>query len=364
MSQRRDERTDRTPTEKFRGGVAQTLGREFKSALARWVLKKRHEQREAGPPDPAEEATHIWDGRRRFAEDYTFAAVQKDWGLIMRLEWLPGRESHRVWVALLRPDGVATLANGQQVVRADGSDRWRAGGLELDCVRPYQRWGLRYVGRLTEPADGSGEGARCSIDLTFVSERAPFRPGIDDDPELVARHLGDANWDRALVRGVRRTLSRGYVQLGSLIGTVAYGDTLMPIRAECLRQHTWGVRDWGASDQAFQCFFSSVEDHSGFVHHAEFPFVTLEGGFVSKSEGAALPLRSVGASLERRPDQAPAQATLHLGHAHGGLELELTTVSETSIVVDGRGRIDFALCRVAPDGQALLVQQTRVLPRA
>ena len=221
-----------SPEEIEAASVAQALGREVKSALARWVLKKRRGQRGPDQPDPSQEATHPWDGRRRYAEDYAFAGVAHDLGILVRLEWLPGRGRHRVWVILLQPNGVATLPPLEQLVRTPQDDRWRAGGLEIDCVEPYRRWSIRYVGRLQQGA----QDQRCSVDLTFVSGHNPHRFGVDDDPDLVARRLGAAQWDRSLVRGVRRMRSDGYVQVGELIGTVALGTTLIPVRASCLRQ--------------------------------------------------------------------------------------------------------------------------------
>ena len=125
--------------------MGQVLRQGLKSALARWVLAKR---RGAGRPGatgagargagvaPQDEATHAWDGQRRFAEDYTFVGAQPGLGVVLRLEQLPGRDSQRIWAVVMRPEGTWAFPGGQLVLRTTGDDRWRAGGLHLDCETP------------------------------------------------------------------------------------------------------------------------------------------------------------------------------------------------------------------------------------
>lgn len=355
--------------------VGRVLRHGLKAALARWVLTKRRGPA-APPPTPQDEATHAWDGQRFFAEGYTFVGAQAGMGVVLRLEWLPGRDSQRVWVVILRPDGVWALPGGQLVSRCVGDDRWRAGGLHLDCETPMQRWTLRFVGMLERQGHGEGSPAlhlvghedhrvRTSIDLTFVSTMRPHVPGTDDDPELLARCLGHASWDARLLHAVRRGRPRGYVQLGELHGTVALGDALVPVRAPALREHQWGVRDWGACDEAFQCFWATDDRHAGWLHHARFPFVTLEGGFSVPRADRVEPLRRLGATLERRPRRSPARVSVSLGEDAGTRQLQLEMVSDLSFVVDGRGRVDLALVRVggAAEGWGIWVGLRRTLPR-
>ncbi len=349
--------SSRKRTDTTTGEVSELLRRGVKSALARWVLAKRRGTRATPPPSPQDEATHAWDGQRHFAEDYTFVGAQAELGVVVRLEWLPGRDSQRVWVTLLRPDGVWALPGGQTVLRTASDDRWQAGGLKLDCVVPLRRWTMRFVGTLHHQGQASDAPSlrvvdaddasvqRGSVDLTFVSSGEPYEPGTDDDPELLARHLGAASWDARLVRAARRARPRGYVQTGEIHGTIALGDVLIPVRAAALRHHHWGVRDWGACDDAFQCFFATDDGRRGWLHHARFPFVTLEGGFVEQ-HGHAEPVRGLGMSLETRPRRAPARIGLSLLEPEGTHDIQAELVSDLSLTVDGRGRVDLGLVRV------------------
>jgi hypothetical protein len=395
-----------------RGQGADDLGQALrdgvKAALVRWVLTQRLTRGMGGmgrgrglvpPPTPQDEATHAWDGQRHFAEDYTFVGVQPGLGVVLRLEQLPGRDGRRLWVTVLRPRGAWALPGGQQVLRATGDDRWCAAGLRLDCETPLHRWSLRYAGGLERQEPGGeapvlrvvGEQQRAvqaSIDLTFVSTAPPHMPGTYDDPELVARCLGQATWDARLLRAVRHRRPHGYVQLGELHGTLALGDALVPVRAASLRTHGWGARDWGACDEAFQCFWATEDLCRGWVHHARFPFVTLEGGF-TLHEGTARdqatgrradpgvdpgadpawgridPVRRLGVTLEARPHGAPARVTLAVGHADGTRRVPLERVSDHSFVVDGRGRVDLALVRAygPSPGWGLWAGLRRTLPR-
>ena len=343
------------------------LRRSVKAALARWALHKRRRHRPTPGLQPKDEATHASDGRRRFAEDYTFVGVQSSSAVLVRLEWLPGRGAHRVWLMVFRDGEVFTLPGLQVLGRARGADRWRAAGLELDCVTPFEQWSLQYTGRLVR-ADAVGTSRapelRCSLDLAFLAAAPPFVPGADDDPQLLAERLGEATWDAALLRSVRRVQSRGYVQVGQLHGTVALGDEIVPVRAASLRQHSWGVRDWGASDSAFQCFAAFDDGRRAWLHHAEFPFVTLEGGFVHDGR-QLLPVRAFGTSLERRPGRVPGHASIVVEAPDARVGIEAQMISDVTLGVDGRGAVAMGLFRIAnAPGWGFWVGQRRLLPRA
>jgi hypothetical protein len=338
---------------------AHGLGTQVKAALARWVLQKR---RGAAATRPAahDEATHAWDGRRRFAEDYAFAAVQSDvrlgpLGLLVRLEWLPGRAAHRVWLMVLGAGQSWWIPPEQQIVAQPTVDRWRVGGLALDCAVPLEQWTLRYDGPL-RPTDGAGKAApRCRMDLVFDATTDPFVPGVDDDPDLIARRLGEAHWDPALLRAVRRATQRGYVQVGRIGGTVALADTVMPVDAMGVRQHTWGVRDWGAPEHAAQCLVVDG-DEVAWVQSAAFPELTIEGGFVAQGRHC-VPI-TAAVRVARDDERCALEVDLPGGRrAWSG-----ASTAQTSMRVDGRGAFDLAFVAEAGGIRGLWATQRRTLP--
>ncbi len=343
------------------------LRTQVKAALARWVLHKRRAlvERDGQRPGAHDEATHAWDGRRRFAEDYLFIAAQADFGLLARLEWMPGRAAHRVWLMVLRKDGVWWVPPDETIVTQASVDRWNVAGLSLDCVQPLLRWSVRYEGRLCAataagerpPATSDRRARRCSIDLVFDALAPPFVPGVDDDPDLVARRLGEAHWDPALLRAVRRATQRGYVQTGRFDGTAVLGDEVTAVRAVGLRQHTWGVRDWGAPEQTVQALLVDG-DTVVWIQRAEFPALVLEGGFVAEGPTLrpirALPIASCDAGA----------CVLALDTEAGPRRWDGELGATATMRVDGRGAVDLA--HVAGPGAlcGLWATQRRTLPRA
>lgn len=329
---------------------------EVKAVLARWALRRRHSDGSVQWPSE-DEATHVWDGRRRFEEDYTFAAVQPGLALIVRLARVPGREAQRVWVWLLRPDRACGY---QKLVPWHSGEPWRAGGVELDCLTPYRAWSVAFAGALTETSPTASDERSVAIEAKFVAEHPPFSPGTDDEPSLLARRLSEATWDRVLLREVRRAQTRGYVQFGRFEGTLRVDDALIPLRAACWRQHRWGVLDWGGSDHAFQCFVVDAHGRPWWMHRAAFPFVTLEGGCVSSSTSAGwtdhplIPL----AALERvGPWQLAVES--QIGHA----AWTLRSRASAEFMVDGRGAIALHLVEGEAGTWGVWADQRRSLAR-
>lgn len=369
-------------------GLSSLLRRGVKAAIARWAV--RHRSAAEIWPRPQDEAPHPWDGRRHFAEDYTLAAVQPGLALVARIEWLPGREAHRVWLTILTPTAVYALPGTGQALLRGGGDHWRVGGLAFDCVEPLRTWTLRYRGRLEirDPDGGRrgpiredlpAEDLEVRVDLTFDSQLPPFVPGSDDDPDLVSRQVGAADWDARLLKQLRRDRLRSYVQSGEVHGALVLGAQLLTFGGAGLRGHSWGVRDWGASDAALQGFVSlpggpeaGADPVRAWVHSAHFPWIHLAGGFVQRAAGQ-VPIRGLGVSPTRRPGRAPSHVGLHIDAPGGALELEAENLAELALDLDGRGRLEFSLCRVrapasadqvAGAGWALLIGQRRLIPRA
>jgi hypothetical protein len=338
------------------------LRTSVKSALARWVLHKTQTSGRTALTS-RDEATHDWDGRRHFAEDYTFVCVQPHLGVLVRLEWLPGRDTHRVWLMVFRDGEAFTLPHGQLLSRCSNGDRWRVAGLEIDCVEPFRRWELRFAGKLQRAGAAAREpGERGSLELSFSGDAPPFCPGPDDDPQLIAQHISAATWDGNLIRSVRRVMSRTYVQMGEARGMLAVGSELVPIQASGVRQHSWGVRDWGASDEAFQCYAALADGRRFWVQRARFPVVTLEGGFVCHDHRND-PVRSLGVGVERRPNRAPSRANVAIETGSQCAEIDGRIVSDATLVVDGRGEIRLGLFACASGGWGFWGGQRRVLPR-
>lgn len=348
-------------------GLSSLLRQGIKAAIARWTVLRRP----AGEwPRPQDEAPHPTDGDPLFSEEFVFAAVQPELAVVARLEWLPARDAHRVWMSILTPRAVYALPGGQAVIRGDAERRWRAGGLHLDCLEPHRTWTLRFHGSLdVRGPDGlpQPEAPACEarLDLTFVAALMPYVPGTDDDPDLLARQLGAADWDTRFLRELRRRPQRAYLQSGDMHGTIALGEELRTFGGAAIRQHAWGARDWGASDRGMQCF-AALGPLRAFVHTMSSPWLTLAGGFVHRP-GGAVALRDLGVSAEQRPGRAPARVGLHVDAPGGPLDLEAESLAELPLEMDGTARLDFALVKVRGGddarGWGLCCTHRRLAPR-
>jgi hypothetical protein len=187
------------------------------------------------------------------------------------------------------------------------------------------------------------------VDLTFESHAPAFVPGSDDDPDLVARQFGAAEWDAHLMRVLRRRTLRSYVQAGEAHGSVALGARLLAFGGSGLRIHSWGVRDWGASDTALQCFASMpgtvmAGPFGVWVQKVEFPWLTLLGGFVQRTAGGDGDPRPGRGRPSASRGRAPRSVGLAIEAPGGPLTLAAETLSELPLEMDGRGHLSRWRC--------------------
>lgn len=329
--------------------------RDIRSALVRWVVGRR-----PAPLCSSDEAMHPWNGRGRFAEEYSFAATQEACGMVVRFEWLPGRDAHRVWVVYSEADAIWSLPDAQQIVFRRSANPWLAGDLQLDCLEPMRRWQIRYQGSVAKSRGRLSSLSSVSLfscDLEFVSEREVFRPGIDDDPDLLIHRLGQASWDRALLRQFRRYQTRGYTQLGHLRGDVTVDGRHRVVDAVCLRQHHWGARDWGAVDYAAQGLIVAPGVDAIWTHHSEFPFVTVAGGFqTSLVDGEPSFIQPLRSSRLISDDER-----WHWRMRYGDLErnVMLQRVADHTMQLGERGRVRLVRVRSPEGGTGIVAEQGR-----
>lgn len=320
---------------------AAAVRRGVKSALAGWFVRRARARAPAGPV-PQDEATHPWRGIPGFVETYSFAAVQQDTAVITQLQWLPHQQAQRVWVIVMRPDGVWARPGGSLLPCGPQKDRWHAGELRLDCVQPLRRWAATFRGTLPRvrpmgaapqvvpdamPATAT---ASVAIDLAFASERPPWTPRLDDHPELVARSLGASRWRPGLIRSARQLRRRGYGQVGTLDGVLEVDGHRIPLRAAGLRQHHWGALDWSACTEGFEGFFSAADGRQAWVYRAGSSALTIQGGVLMR-RGGAEPIRSLALRTHARPHRAPSRIELSIGSLDGEAQVVATVRQECSL---------------------------------
>ena len=76
-------------------------------------------------------------------------------------------------------------------------------------------------------------------------------------------------------------------------------DQLLAFGGSGLRIHSWGVRDWGACDEAFECFWATDERRGGWLHP-----LSAQAWPAGRPPAASAP--AAGSSWHRHSPRPPA----------------------------------------------------------
>jgi hypothetical protein len=156
-------------------------------------------------------------------------------GGFLRLANRPNEGSGERTVCLYLPGGDVAFG----FVRPAFADnaRFRAGGLSVDVMTPFQNLELRFEGRvnlLSEPAAmvnpkaalSTSPVAECQADLRFTAAAPPLAETFDGDGESFAPNH--------------------YEQLMYVSGGLRVGAASFDVSGYGLRDHSWGPRSWQA----------------------------------------------------------------------------------------------------------------------
>jgi hypothetical protein len=156
-------------------------------------------------------------------------------GGFLRLANRPNEGRGERTVCLYLPGGSVAFGFARPTF-ADNS-RFRAGGLSVDVLTPFQHLDVCFEGRvnvLSEPAAmvnpkaalSTSPAVECRADLRFTAAAPPFAETFDGAGESFAPNH--------------------YEQLMCVSGTVRVGADSLEIDGHGLRDHSWGPRSWQA----------------------------------------------------------------------------------------------------------------------
>jgi hypothetical protein len=156
-------------------------------------------------------------------------------GGFLRLANRPNEGRGERTVCVYLPDGSV----GFGFARPEFADArlFRAGGLSVECIDPYQRLRVTFEGSvnvLDDPsamldpkaALSSSPVVDCKVALSLTALASPYAETFDGDGESFAPNH--------------------YEQLMGIVGTVRLGDHTYSIDGQGLRDHSWGPRSWQA----------------------------------------------------------------------------------------------------------------------
>lgn len=310
--------------------------------------------------DKNDEGMHLPGEDRAWSESYYFNFVDPDKkiGLFTRM----GFRVNEGWadglhVLFLGGDRLA-FTYGQRALQ-QGDKNLQVGGLELECLKPFEHWKVRYRGPAQDIPDGSI--------LIIRSKERPegwYRPA-ELEMQLEFQSQTDPFYDFSGARG-------HFEQTGNVSGNISLGIEKWTVNGWGVRDKSWGPRDWKPGTAPFST--SLPKSDSGPA-----PFVTwfsanfgpdrafgcscfrqsdgtMRGSGWFQDQGKHQPLRDIIVESEYRPGSILHQS-LHLtGTTEDGKRRSITgrvlSVCPTKIAMpDGATFINEGLTRFNLEGK-------------
>jgi hypothetical protein len=196
--------------------------------------------------EPADEYTHPVTASERFNESVYCSLFDSSAGVggFLRLGNQPCEGYAETTVCLYLPDrGGVAFAFGRPEI--SGNDRFDAGGMSFDVVKPFVEVAMRYSGRL-----GRFDSPRVMTDPKAAFTNCPY------DDALVDLHI----FDVSPVSGGTPVAEDGGESKASgmflghteqhvaVKGSVSVGDLEAEIDGFGVRDHSWGRRSWQSND--------------------------------------------------------------------------------------------------------------------
>jgi hypothetical protein len=285
-------------------------------------------------PEPADEGLHSAGPEELWNESYYFDGVSddEDLGVYARIGRLPNRDECLYSACICGPDRptimlidssapLPELDDQAQVIAIDGL---RA---EQRCESPLERFRLTLEGTGEAFDDASavlraepGEPVEIAFDLTFETDGTPFAWRQATRYEIPCR----------------------------VTGTVRVGDETIEFAGPGQRDHSWGSRDWWASDWMWSGLHLSDGTHTHAVGVPQMPGFGV--GYVQKG-GEVSEITSVNATQEVADNGLITAATIASGPDELELAVEPLAFGPILLVApDGRvSHFPRAMCRIRAD---------------
>ncbi|MCB0864735.1 MAG: phosphotransferase, partial [Solirubrobacterales bacterium] len=284
-------------------------------------------------PDPADEGTHETGPEDLWNESWYFDAIADDGslGVYYRLGRLPNWDDEgacMLAVCIVRPGEPAImLVEETPLPEGAGPDqevRGESGHSEQICEEPLQRFRVRVEGTAGAHADHSaplrgeaGEPVEIAFDLVWETDGIPYQWRLSTRYEIPCR----------------------------VSGTVTVGGESFELNGPGQRDHSWGGRDWWASDWMWSALHLADGTHTHAVTVPTHPDFGV--GYVQRGED----LRELGAVTSSAVESADGLTeSAAIGMPPGELDVELEPLAFGAMLLEAPdGRVSHfprAMCRV------------------
>jgi hypothetical protein len=275
----------------------------------------------ASRPGPDDEGLHEPGREPLWNESWYFDAIADDGdlGVYHRLGRLPNAGGCLLTTCVVRPGEPAIMLVASELeLPAAGdhaqeitTDTLRA---RQECERPLERFRVSVEGHAEAHADHSaplrgqrGEPVEIALDAVWTTDGIPYQ------------------WRR----------STRYEVPCRVAGTVRVGERSCELSGPGQRDHSWGARDWWASDWMWSALHLADGTHAHAVSVPGHPNFAV--GYVQRG-GELLEATSVSSSEDMAEDGLIRSARVAIDP--GGLELEVEPLAFGAVLLEsGDGRV-------------------------
>ncbi len=288
-------------------------------------------------PEPADEGTHGPGPEQLWNESWYFDAVSDDGqlGVYHRIGRLPNTDACLLTTCIVRPGEPAIMLVDASAPLPPADDEAQAvatGAMKAShrCVQPLRRFRVEVEGTAPAHADHSaplrkegGEPVEIAVDLTWETDGVPYQWRLATRYEIPCR----------------------------VSGTVRCGGETFELSGPGQRDHSWGARDWWASDWMWSALHLDDGTHTHAVSVPTYPDFGV--GYLQR-EGQLTELANVSSTEQIAPNGLITTARIAM--SPGDVEVEVEPLAFGAILLEAPdGRISHfprAMCRVrATDGR-------------
>ena len=245
---------------------------------------------------------HRQDEHAHWSESYYFNFYDraKDLCGFMRIGLKPNIPLKEMFCYFMMPDG--SVVGLKETCPFDGP-ALQAKGLRFEALEPDRRWRLSFGGGMERTVDRKARKSHVEFDLTFegLNDVFDYRECVSGEGEHASRNVAAEHQE----------------QVGKVVGRLSMGLDDFQVNALGERDHSLGVREWGAPKgwTWLTCQFS--ESHALNLTKLVTEEGTVDAGFVFQ-DGRNLPVVRADLNVNADFDRNIKSFDMTLHDAAGG----------------------------------------------
>lgn len=124
--------------------------------------------------------------------------------------------------------------------------------VRFTMIEAGKKWRIEFSGRLKDSV--SGELSEACAELVFEASMPIYDFMYHADVfNGMADSIAREKWNRSFFKEIGKNNQRHYEQTGHLLGTLSIDGTCVPIDLPCVRDHSFGRREWDMMNDHLWC---------------------------------------------------------------------------------------------------------------